>query len=377
MKTIPRESAAKNGRQQFTDLARESGRPAALAEFDRRVSRWANAIDPRLRKVAYTMGSLADGDTHEHWCGREKILARYAKLHHGKTISASTLQRHQAELQALGVITWNGKQQRSGAFDGHPHAWRSNHYTVHFGVAVKDGHAVAHDFTKALPDQDDQRDDQLSLRDLSKISSSSGNDGPAPLELRGEEQNPDDTDNGGGEPLRKRRAVLAMVLALHAAGVPGRALAEVIPRSRFLPVEGVLSDEALTEAFVRTYPSASGRLGRWFLEAPIHDADKTWVLTKMWEVIRSEYSDALLVSRPLSQEFVTSRCQRRSGSLPPGAFGKRRFAQGRLGHREPRWLRRCIGGLREAVMTPEQKRLASHARIMGITVDELLVRLAT
>lgn len=28
-------------------------------------------------------------------------------------------------------------------------------------------------------------------------------------------------------------------------------------------------------------------------------------------------------------------------------------------------------------MTPEQKRLASHARIMGITVDELLVRLAT
>jgi hypothetical protein len=90
------------------------------------------------------------------------------------------------------------------------------------------------------------------------------------------------TADGSSEPLRKRRAVLAMVMGLHRAGVPGRALAEVIPHSRFLPLEGVLSGEALTEAFVRTYPGASGRLGRWFLESPIHDTDKTWVLTKMW-----------------------------------------------------------------------------------------------
>jgi hypothetical protein len=28
------------------------------------------------------------------------------------------------------------------------------------------------------------------------------------------------------------------------------------------------------------YPKASGRLGRWFLDLPIHDAGRTCVLTK-------------------------------------------------------------------------------------------------
>jgi hypothetical protein len=87
---------------------------------------------------------------------------------------------------------------------------------------------------------------------------------------------------GGGEPLRKRHAVLAMVSALRAAGVPAQALAGVIPPARFLPVEGTLTGEDLKEAFVGAYPKASGRLGRWFLDSPIHDAGRTWVLTKMW-----------------------------------------------------------------------------------------------
>jgi hypothetical protein len=47
-------------------------------------------------------------------------------------------------------------------------------------------------------------------------------------------------------------------------------------------VEGTLAGEELTEAFVGAYPKASGRLGRWFLDSPIHDAGRTWVLTKMW-----------------------------------------------------------------------------------------------
>lgn len=87
---------------------------------------------------------------------------------------------------------------------------------------------------------------------------------------------------GSSGPLRKRHAVLAMVDALRAAGVSAQALAGVIPPSRFLAVQGTLADDDLKEAFVSAYPKASVRLNRWFLESPIHDAGKTWVLTKMW-----------------------------------------------------------------------------------------------
>jgi hypothetical protein len=90
------------------------------------------------------------------------------------------------------------------------------------------------------------------------------------------------TAQGNSEPLRKRHAVLAMVNALRAAGVSAQTLAGAIPPSRFLSVEGALLDEELREAFVAAYPKASGRLGRWFLDSPIHDAGRTWILTKMW-----------------------------------------------------------------------------------------------
>ncbi|MER5702793.1 hypothetical protein ABT023_12730 [Micromonospora sp. NPDC002296] len=90
------------------------------------------------------------------------------------------------------------------------------------------------------------------------------------------------TPHGASEPLRKRWAVLEMVTALHRAGVPGDALARVLPRSRFLDLDGVLSGQALADAFIAIYPGADGRIGRWFIERPLHDADRTWVLSKMW-----------------------------------------------------------------------------------------------
>jgi hypothetical protein len=88
------------------------------------------------------------------------------------------------------------------------------------------------------------------------------------------------TSGGSSQPLRKRHAVLAMTEALHAAGVPARELADVIPHSRFLPVEGTLAGEDLKAAFVHTYPK--GEPGRWHLDSSIHDEGRTWVLTKMW-----------------------------------------------------------------------------------------------
>ena len=90
------------------------------------------------------------------------------------------------------------------------------------------------------------------------------------------------TPGGSSQPLRKRRAVLAMAEALRAAGVPARELAEIIPHSRFLPVEGTLAGEDLIEAFVHAYPKAE--LGRWHLDSPIHDEGRTWILTKMWGI---------------------------------------------------------------------------------------------
>lgn len=90
------------------------------------------------------------------------------------------------------------------------------------------------------------------------------------------------TPQGASGALRKRWAVLEMVTALHRAGVPGDVLARVVPRSRFLDLDGVLHGPALADAFVARYPGADGRVGRWFTDNPLHDGNRTWVLSKMW-----------------------------------------------------------------------------------------------
>jgi hypothetical protein len=89
------------------------------------------------------------------------------------------------------------------------------------------------------------------------------------------------TPAGRTKPLRKRQAVLAMVRALHDAGVPAERLAEVL-KKKLLSVDGELTGPDLEEAFVATYPSARNNLGRWFTDAPIHEAGRTWLLSKMW-----------------------------------------------------------------------------------------------
>ncbi len=109
------------------------------------------------------------------------------------------------------------------------------------------------------------------------------------------------TPAGRTQPLRKRRAMLAMVTALHEAGVTGAELSTVIPRSRFLPIDGVLTGEELAAAFVTRYPGAHRRLGRWFIEAPLHDGDRTWVLSKMWGTNTEPVLDRLLTLAPTDE----------------------------------------------------------------------------
>ena len=90
------------------------------------------------------------------------------------------------------------------------------------------------------------------------------------------------TPAGESEPLRKRRAVLWLVHALHRAGVTCSAMEEVVPGPRFLAVDGELNGEELAEAFVAAHPNAHERERRWFLDQPVHEGGRTWVLSKMW-----------------------------------------------------------------------------------------------
>jgi len=111
------------------------------------------------------------------------------------------------------------------------------------------------------------------------------------------------TPVGSSEPLRKRRAVLAMVMGLHAAGIASRELSDALPNSKFLPVDGTLTGDDLAEAFVLAYPRASERLGRWFLESPIHDSGRTWVLSKMWGASTEPVLKRLAALAPPGSDF--------------------------------------------------------------------------
>jgi hypothetical protein len=106
------------------------------------------------------------------------------------------------------------------------------------------------------------------------------------------------TPDGQSEPLRKRRAVLAMVTALQTAGVAAQQIAEVLPRSMFLPVEGTLKGDDLANAIMLRYPGATGRIGRWFLESPVHDSGRTWLLSKMWAANTESVLERLTVLAP-------------------------------------------------------------------------------
>ena len=106
------------------------------------------------------------------------------------------------------------------------------------------------------------------------------------------------TPEGRSGPLRKRWAVLAMATGLHEAGIAADRLATVIPRSRFLPVDGILTGETLSAAFMAAYPGSTKRLGRWFLDAPLHDQGRTWVVSKMWGLNTEPVLDRLVALAP-------------------------------------------------------------------------------
>jgi hypothetical protein len=108
---------------------------------------------------------------------------------------------------------------------------------------------------------------------------------------------------GNTEPLPKRRAIHALVEALHNAGVPGEALLSAMPTSKFLSVEGELEDDELIEAFIAAYPAAKNNLRRWFFESPFADGGRTWVLSKMWGLNTEAALSALVALAPRDLDF--------------------------------------------------------------------------
>jgi hypothetical protein len=115
---------------------------------------------------------------------------------------------------------------------------------------------------------------------------------------------------------------------IRAAGVPAREIAKAIPPSRFLSVDGTLAGEDLREAFARTYPK--GDPARWFMESPVHDEGRTWIVTKMWgrntepvleRLIKLRGSLALHVRGSGSASCLAALCL---AGGPPGYGGDRR-----------------------------------------------------
>jgi hypothetical protein len=113
------------------------------------------------------------------------------------------------------------------------------------------------------------------------------------------------TPHDRSDPLRKRRAVLAMVTGLHAAGVTAEQLANTLPDSRFVSVEGKLEGEQLADALTAAYPAYRENLGRWFLEEPLHDnaSGRTWVLSKRWGTNTEQTLEHLKTLAPPGANF--------------------------------------------------------------------------
>lgn len=89
------------------------------------------------------------------------------------------------------------------------------------------------------------------------------------------------SDGHTSEALNKRRALLEMVLALNAEGVPIDEIRQVVRERKLQSIEGTLEGDDLIDVFVEKHPGSRADK-RWFYEAPMHVAGQTWVLSKRW-----------------------------------------------------------------------------------------------
>jgi hypothetical protein len=109
------------------------------------------------------------------------------------------------------------------------------------------------------------------------------------------------TDSEGvpSDPLRKRRAVLAMAQALTAAGVEPAELTAALPEARYKKIPHEYEGLPVEEAFEAAFPQLEKK--RWFVDAPLVGSQGTFVLSKMWGLNTEPTLQALAAMAPSGQ----------------------------------------------------------------------------
>jgi hypothetical protein len=106
------------------------------------------------------------------------------------------------------------------------------------------------------------------------------------------------TPNEESLPLNKRRAILSLVKALHAAGAGIDEILGAVPEGKMRPVPGVRDGDQLWELFRETHNLTEQNRRRWFLDDPFHDGERTWVLFNNWGTDTEETLGALCATWP-------------------------------------------------------------------------------
>jgi hypothetical protein len=70
-----------DAKKHFSQLAEDLGQDVALADMDRRASRYSRAFDGKYRSVAYTLACAKDGSTHQVAAPRPPRRRRYDDPH--------------------------------------------------------------------------------------------------------------------------------------------------------------------------------------------------------------------------------------------------------------------------------------------------------
>ncbi len=113
-------------------------------------------------------------------------------------------------------------------------------------------------------------------------------------------------DGQESDPLSKRHALRTMITELGNRGVEYEKMAALLFNRALRSVPGQITDEeALVDALAADHPTAKPR--SWFVEYPIIDGDRTWVVFRKWdgttsvdalEKLSSAFPDAGVGFRP-------------------------------------------------------------------------------
>lgn len=97
----------------------------------------------------------------------------------------------------------------------------------------------------------------------------------------------------------KRRAIRTMVERLIERGCSAQMIAEIVGSRKLRGIDGVVSDsEEMVAPMEAAYPEFRFDPGRFWVDDPIHQAGRTWVLSKMWGRDTEQVLEALTKAFP-------------------------------------------------------------------------------